>query len=176
MNIVEKAKAFLTSKNNRTKLVLAVGIIGIALILLSEFSPVSESASAESESVQVDYISYVNGLDEQLSEIISSMDGVGECKVMITLKATAESVYATDEENSGTDSSYSEKSEYVIYDGENADSPILLKENFPEIEGVAVVCAGGDSVQVKEKIINCVTALFNLPSNRVSVSKMNTQD
>lgn len=174
MNIIEKLKAFFKAKNNRIKLLVAAGIIGMLLILLSDLSPGTASSSSDSSGTAggADYISYVNDLDEQLSDIISSIDGVGECKVMITLKATSESVFAVNEENSGTDSSYSEKSEYVIYDGDDGDSPILLKENFPEIEGIAVVCTGGDSVAVREKVINCVTALFNLPSNRVSVAKM----
>lgn len=156
----------------KTKLLVAAGIIGIILILLSEinFNPNSKKAEVTS----TDYASYVNSLNSELSTLISSMDGVGDCRVMITLKNTSEGVYAKNTENSRNDSSYSENNEYVIYDGENGDSPILLKENFPEIEGVAVVCSGGDNVVVREKIIQCVSALFNISSNRISVSKLSS--
>ncbi len=91
---------------------------------------------------------------------------------MITLRSTSESIYAKNTENSQSTGSSSQNSEYVIYDGGNGDSPILLQENFPDIEGVAIVCSGGDNIAVREKIIQCVSALFNISSNRISVSKL----
>ena len=93
---------------------------------------------------------------------------------MITLKNTSESVYAKNTELSSSDSSSSQNDEYVIYNGVNGDSPLLLKENFPVIEGVAVVCSGGDNVKIQEQIKKCVSALFNISSNRISVSKIST--
>ncbi len=168
----EKVKSFFDSKSSKTKVIIAVGLIGIFLILLSEID--IGSSSKKTEVTETDYAAYVSGLDSELSNLISSIDGVGNCRVMITLKNTSESVYAKNTENSENDSSYTQNTEYVIYDGENGDSPILLKENFPEIEGVAVVCSGGDNVAVREKIIQCVSALFNISSNRISVSKLSS--
>ena len=91
---------------------------------------------------------------------------------MITLKSTSESVYAKNIQNSQSDSSASQNSEYVIYDGKDGDSPILIQENFPEIEGIAIVCSGGDNIAVRERVIQCVSSLFNISSNRISVSKL----
>ena len=89
--------------------------------------------------------------------------------------SAAKSVYAENKENSNSGSSFSQNSEYVIYDGENGDSPLLINEKMPGVAGVAVVCSGGDNVLVQEKIISCVCALFNIPSSRVSVSKINSK-
>lgn len=168
----EKIKDFLSKKQNKTKILLVVGIIGILLILLSEVGFDSKEKETETQVASVSYSDYVNELDEKLCALISSMDGVGSCRVMITLRNTTESVFAKNTENSYSESSASQNDEYVIYDGENGDSPLLLKEKFPEIEGVAVVCSGGDNVIVREKVISCVSALFNIPSNRISVSKL----
>ena len=167
----EKITELLKSKQIKTKILIIAGVIGIILILLSE---VSFNNKKEPEITKADFISYVENLDEKLTEIISSIDGVGTCKVMITLKNTTESVYGENKEISSNDSSSSENNEYVIYNGVNGDTPILLKENFPVIEGVAIVCSGGDNVAVKEQIIKCVSALFNISSNRISVSKIST--
>lgn len=171
-DMVEKIKEKLKSKPIKVKVLIIAGVIGMILILLSEISfPVKNSGE---DVVSYDYASYVKNLDKELTEIISSIDGVGQCKVMITLKNTAESVYAKNSEVSADESSSSENDEYVIYNGENGDGPILLQENFPEIEGVAIVCSGGDNIAVKEQIIKCVAALFNISSNRISVSKLTT--
>ena len=94
---------------------------------------------------------------------------------MITLQNTKESVYAENKETSSDESSNSENNEYVIYNSENGDSPLLLKEEMPKVAGVAVVCTGGDNVLVQEKIIDCVCALFNISSSRVSVAKLNSK-
>ncbi|MCH5316397.1 MAG: hypothetical protein J1E05_00350 [Eubacterium sp.] len=170
--IKEKFKGFLQSKQNKTKLLFVAGIVGILMILLSEISFTTDKKKPETEVTSISYSDYVNELDDKLTDLISSIDGVGKCKVMITLKNTTESVFAKNTQNNQTESSYSQNDEYVIYDGENGDSPILLKEIFPQIEGVAVVCSGGDNIVVKEKIIQCVSSLFNISSNRISVSKI----
>lgn len=168
----EKFEELLKSKQFKTKFLVIMGVVGIVLILLSEidFTPAKPKQDLSSN----DYVSYVNNLDKELTEIISNIDGVGNCKVMITLKNTSESVYAKNTENSLSDGSSSQNDEYVIYNGENGDSPLLLKENFPAIEGVAVVCSGGDNVKIQEQIKKCVSALFNISSNRISVSKIST--
>lgn len=168
----EKIEELLKSKQLKTKVLVIIGIVGILLILISEidFSPSKSTENLSSG----DYVSYVNNLDKELTEIISNIDGVGTCKVMITLKNTSESVYAKNTDISSADSSSSQNDEYVIYNGTNGDSPLLLKENFPAIEGVAVVCSGGDNVKIQEQIKKCVSALFNISSNRISVSKIST--
>lgn len=168
----EKFKGAFEKKNSKTKILVAAGIIGVLLILLSEIS--LPSSKKETDVTKTDYTSYVNELDDKLNNLISSIDGVGKCKVMITLKSTSESVYAKNTENSQSESSASQNSEYVIYDGKEGDSPILIQENFPEIEGIAIVCSGGDNIAVRERVIQCVSSLFNISSNRISVSKLSS--
>lgn len=169
----EKLVNLFQDKNIRNKIIIAAAAIGIILILLSDLNFSSKSAE---ESVQAgDYAEYVTTINDQLTGIISNIDGVGDCRVMITLKSSKESVYAENSENSSSESSNSENNEYVIYNSENGDSPLLLKEEMPQVAGVAVVCSGGDSEAVREKVIDCVCALFNVPSSRVSVAKLNTK-
>ncbi len=171
--LIKSLKPLLENNDKRRRLLVVLGAIGVLLILLSEIKlPVNKVKDSATVSFSGNYSEYVKGLENELSEIISSINGVGTCKVMITLKNTNEKFYAQNIENSYSDSSNSKNNEYVIYESENGDSPILLKENFPAIEGVAVVCSGGDNNAVRENIINCVCALFNLPANRVSVSKL----
>lgn len=172
-NLIELLK----DKNSKRKLIAAFAIIGVALIFLSEIGTQKNGSdnSRFAETSCINYSEYVEDLNERLSDIIGKIDGVGECSVMITMQNTQESVYAENKENSQNGSSVSENSEYVIYDGESGDSPLLINEKMPGVAGVAVVCSGGDNVLVREKIISCVCALFNIPSSRVSVSKLNSK-
>ncbi len=158
----------------KIKIIVAVGLVGILLIFTSEIFSNDHSKSSKSNENSFDYVQYTNELENKLNETISSIDGVGECKVMITLENSSENVYATDNEIKNSENTINQKDEYVIYNSQNGETPVLIKEYFPRVQGVTVICTGGDNTAVKEKIIQSVTALFNISANRVSVSKIKT--
>lgn len=170
--ITEKIKAFVNGDSKKIKIIVAVGLIGMLLILASEMLGSNERVQKADDTTQFSYFEYTTELENKLTDVISSIQGVGECRVMITLENTAESVYATNNENKSDDKSSNRKDEYVFYDSNNGETPVLIKEYLPKVQGVTVVCSGGDDIAVKEKIIESVTSLFNIPTNRVSVSKI----
>lgn len=169
--IKDKIKNWISGDSKKIKIIFAVGMIGLVLILVSDFIPDEDSNKNENEA-KISYCEYTDRLEKKLENVISSISGVGACNVMITLENTSESVYATNYETKNDDKSLSQKDEYVIYDSSAGETPVLIKEYMPQVQGVAVVCSGGDDVSVKEKIISSVTSLFNIPANRVSVSKI----
>lgn len=159
--------------DKKLKILVAIGIIGIILVALSEAVPAQNKQSASSiYDDKVSYSEYIDMLEKETQDIISSIEGAGQCKVMITLKNTNESVYAKNTEEETGNGSYSKKDEYVLYDNSNSDSPLLIKQYFPEVQGVVIVCSGGDDVVVRENIIRSVTALYNVSSTKISVSKL----
>ena len=60
--------------------------------------------------------------------------------------------YATESETNsyGTDSTYK-----TVTDGKS-EKPVVIRENPPRIAGVAVVCEGGDSSQIKNTVLEVV--------------------
>ncbi len=171
-----KVKEFLNGisggNDKKLKAVVAIGLIGIILIFSSELFNSSDNSNSSKEDESFDYAEYTQTLESKLENIISSIDGAGSCKIMITLENTTESVYAKDNEVKSDESSLNQKDEYVLYDTENGETPVFIMEYMPKVQGVTVLCDGGDNIQTKEKIINTVTALFNISSSRVSVSKI----
>ncbi len=155
----------------KVKIIVAIGLIGIVLIFASDFLVKSDIQNVK-EQENINYTEYVSNLEKKLTDVISSIDGVGNCKVMITLENSSENVFATDTEKKNDDSSVNTKDQYVIYDSEKGETPVLIKEYFPKVQGVTVVCSGGDNKIVREKVINSVSSLFNITANRISVSKI----
>ena len=92
---------------------------------------------------------------------------------MITLQETDENFYAQNLDENKNSGYISKKSEYVLYEDNNNDSPVLIKQSFPKVMGVAVVCQGGNNANVKEKIISAVSSLFGISTAKISVSKLN---
>ena len=157
------------NSDKKLKLALIIGIAGMLMLGISEAVP-HEKKSDTPQSTS--YSEYNDELEQKTERIISSIDGVGECRVMITLKNSNESVYAKNYQENSNDSNYSHESEYVLYDGESGESPVLIKEYFPEIKGVVVLCSGADDTAVRESVINCVSALFGIPTTKISVTRL----
>lgn len=176
MNL-SKLKAFFEHKNNKMKGIVVLGLLGMLLILLSEVIPSftgkkSEKSQAPAESAVSSVTTYKEQAENALSAIISKIDGVGKCAVMITFETSAENVYAYN-----STSEYGEKNEkreynYVIIEDQNKQEPIVVKEIQPKVKGVIVVCEGGENSKVQAAVIDSVTSAFGIASNKISISKM----
>lgn len=135
----------------------------------------SNDNKATENETSFDYSQYSDETNKQLTNIVSSIDGVGDCEVMITFEYSSENVYATDSENKNDENSQSNKDEYVLYDSQKRRKGFAYQRKYPTVQGVSVVCSGGDNVEVREAVINTVTSLFNISANRVSVSKIKSK-
>ena len=62
----------------------------------------------------------------------------------------------------------------VVRDSSGAEAPILIKQIEPKVQGVAVICEGADSPYVKSSIVEMVTTIYDISSNRVCVIKKNS--
>lgn len=160
-----------TAGDKKLKLIAAVGLIGILLIMMSEFAPKAEKQPVAPMETQENYAQYTAHLEAQTEALLASIQGTGKCKVMITLRHSDERVYARNSQENQNGSSYSRQDEYVLYDGQDGETPALIKQYFPQVQGVAVVCEGADNTVVRESIINSVSALFNISVSKISVSK-----
>lgn len=169
--MTEKWKELLKEPQGRRKVFILLAVLGVALVLLS--GSLSSGSTSKSETTTArDYDAYVADLEGRLQKTVASMDGVGSCKVMITLEKSGENVYATNSESKRDADSGSSKEDYVLYDQDSGESPLLLSAYLPNVQGVAVVCTGGDDPAVREKITATVASLFGIPTNRISVSKL----
>ena len=103
----------LKSDGKRAKIIVAMGLVAIVLIAFSSFFQSNDNKATENET-SFDYSQYSDETEKQLTNIVSSIDGVGDCEVMITFEYSSENVYATDSENKNDESSQSNKDEYVL--------------------------------------------------------------
>lgn len=102
-------------------------------------------------------------LEKRLCEIISEIQGVSNVSVMVTVEGTEEKVYVSDK--SGSEEKY--QSETVVLGSKEA---LLQSVRYPEIKGVLVVCGGGAKPSVKEKVVNAVSAVLDIPASKVYVT------
>lgn len=167
-----------------SKWILILGIAGMALILFSSFFPDKDTNSEPVSSSVSDVETYTKQLESKITDLISQIDGVGECSVMITLENGIENVYANSEKNSddSTNDADGQKTtkrtdnqqDVVIVDGSDGKQALVVTQKEPTVKGVVVVCDGADSPTVVQRVTDTVTTALNVGSNRVSVVKAAT--
>ena len=176
-------KALPTLKTSKWFLLL--GMVGVLLLLLSECTPKSNpSTPSATSSVQSTAEDYVKNMEQRLKQMIEQIDGAGKSEVMLTLQNSGESIYATQTKNSEDhtedigegNSKKTSKSELeqetLIYEGTDGKQALLITQKEPQINGVIVACEGGENAVVQARIIQAVTTVLNLSTNRVCVTKI----
>lgn len=176
--IKEKVYNFI-KKDKKILIFILVGFIGVLLIAISEIN-VDDSIDKDKKQTQnMDSYEYCDYLETRIEDIVSSIDGAGDVRVMITLAETTEYVYAQNQngtKKSNKDSENSDnKSNFVIIEKDNNDSGLLIKTFEPKIRGVAVVCDGGDNPSVQQQIYSTVSAVLNVSTARISISKLTSE-
>ncbi|MGN0498089.1 MAG: hypothetical protein ACI4F6_03345 [Acutalibacteraceae bacterium] len=166
------------------KLVIALCIGGIALIFLSTFLGGKTSAGDNSSDSTLDTQSFTNlseyktAIENDLSKIISKIEGVGSTEVFLTLDNSSENVYAVNQKQSSKSSSSDGGDEsldteyFSLRKSDGSETGMLLKVIEPDVRGVLVVCNGGDNSMIKERVLEAVTKALNISSARVCITKL----
>ncbi len=162
--------AFL-KKNGNALLIGALGLIA----LLTVIQP--GNSGEETAEIQVDAYSagYATELESRLCSIISGINGVNSCEVMVTLDGGVEYIYASDSQHSQSsgenkgESSEGKSSLTVISDKQSGEKAVVVKEIYPEIKGVAVVCKGIDSPAVTLAVTDTASTVLGISADKVCV-------
>ena len=168
----------------KLKIVFILGVIGISLIILSEFSsnvktddPGNLESILSSDQIEKD--------EKKLCNILKSIDGVGNVEVMITYESGEEYVFATEdkktsEKTSDEDSSRNKtqhksdtESSIIIYDTDSGKKALIKKTLLPKVQGVVVICDGGNDIYIKEQIYDVVKTALNVNLNQICICQYN---
>ena len=164
--------------DKKTVISLIVGFIGISIIFLSEIDYTKKDEIEIDDSNSND--EYCLQLENKIENFIENIDGAGKTKVIITLSETTEYIYAKDgkevRKNNEKNDDETLENKYVIIENDNINSGLLIKTIEPKIRGVAVSCEGGDNTYVQQQIISAVSALLNINSSKISISKLSSQE
>lgn len=178
-----KKFSFLFKQENRLKLITALGAIGIILIFFSG----SKTNSRDDLKLlnEFDETQYISELEGRITSVVQSIDGVGKAKVMLSLETTESYKFATEEKHQtdvsqdlkeGDEQRVSERTDsensYIIVEDENGNKKALVETSYtPQIKGAVVVCNGGDSSAVKNRVTEALTTILGIGSSKVCVVK-----
>jgi stage III sporulation protein AG len=145
------------------KYVLIVVLSGILLM------SIPSARKEESETIIPEQKAEV-GLAEKLEEILARVDGVGNVRVLLTEADSARTVYQTDEQRSPDGSLRVET--VIVSDGSRGDNGLVSSVTPPTYLGALVVCQGADRPTVQLAVIQAVSNVTGISTDRITVVKM----
>lgn len=170
-------------KNKKIIIYLSAAVLGIILVIFSgNLVKNNESHNqTESSGYNDNLEQYSENLEKRLYSLISSIEGVGETELMITLENDTEYIYADEEKKTfdkseETDDSVVEKENIeknlILIDGENGKEALLKTAIEPKVRGIVVVCEGGDSPTVQQRVTDALKAALDIQSDKICVTKL----
>ncbi len=181
------AKELFRPENKKARINLFTAfLIGVLLLLMShiliEPAPQPEAEmQIEQKNKEEKESSIEKELEKRLESVFSNMEGVGQVKVMVTVKNTKASVLAKEQRKEyslseeGEKKTQAQKEENTVVmteDDRGGRTPYIIQETMPEIEGIVIVAQGGDDARIAQMLSEASQALFNVPAHKVAVLKM----
>ena len=156
----------------RLRTAIAVGALGLLLIMLSGLLPDSREKTSPPPASSADSTEvYREQLETRLTDWLNRMEGVGEVQVMITLKGSAEQQFAEEVRSSKNDRGVTQESEVVLTRTNGSESALVARTASPEICGVAVLCSGGAHAAIRERVSEAVRTVLGVPASAVYVGQ-----
>ena len=155
---------------DRYKYAALVVLIGAGLLLWPSGKGGTETTLRQQSSTEE-----ARDIQAEMEDILGTMSGVGQVKVMLTVDSDGERQLAQDTEltYSGSVESpedYSRRSETVLTDGEGGGT-VVTRTLYPTYRGALVVCQGGDRADVRLAVTEAVASLTGLSADRITVAK-----
>ena len=117
-------------------------LLAVGIFLLS-FS--GDGTKKSTQAAEGDTVRYLAALEEETASLCSSVQGVGKCRVMITLEKGEETVYR---------------------------AGAKIGTTPPRVQAITLVCEGGGTDRVRREMSSMLSSLFGIGENRVTVLKL----
>lgn len=167
---LKKWKTSLPAFIKKNRYVVLIFVIGLVFLLIPGKKSSSKTETTASVTQPAEKSSSMN---ESLAEILGKIDGAGKVQVLLTLAAGEETVYQTDVHTNVSDSSDTSQIDTVVISNADRDQNGLIRQiNPPLYMGAIIVCEGADSATVRLAIVDAVSKVTGLGSDRISVLKM----
>lgn len=166
---LNKTLIFWKDMVKKYKYVLLIIVIGLLLLVIP-----SPTQKTESVSMPVDNTSSsIRETEERLSDILSKVTGAGKVTLMLTIAKGEETLYQTNDKTDKEENNSNIKQDTVTVTDAQRNQNGLVKQVIPvTYQGALVICQGADDPTVRFAIVDAVSKLTGLGTNKISVLKM----
>ena len=124
-------------------------------------------SGGEDESLS-DLEKYEAQTEQKLEELLSTVDGAGQVRVMLTWEGSSERQVEKDRISNAD----SVEEETIYQENDSGKYPYVVSWTNPKVTGVLVIAEGGGNTKVKAEILEAVQALFGIEPHKIKIMKM----
>ena len=151
-------------KTKKIYIFAALIFVGVIIIIIGK-NDTAKNGDIKNSIENLDPSQYSEMLEERVEELCNRVDGVSGAYAIVTLKGGYQAIYAIDSQSGNT----STKNQTVVIGSGSGEKAILEGYSYPEIAGIGIVCHGGDSYEVKNKIVSLISSAFDISANKIFV-------
>lgn len=164
--------AKLLSDKKFGKIILVAGIIGIALIFLSNLS--GEKETEQQTKSEFSEEKYCQFLEEKIKAMVFGICADASSTVTVTLDTGIVYEYASevkekDSKDDDRQSAESEKNYITVRDKNGGEEPLLITSYMPRVRGVSIICSANE--ETAEILKNAVSAALDITSRKIYVGR-----
>ena len=161
----DKKNKFIQKIKENKKLQIIVIVVLITILFFSMFIKEKDVETYENND---DISQYITTLEMKLCDLLSKVDGCGKVSVAIMIDSGKETVLATKKITTEFSGKIEIEETPIIVNGKT----VVIKENFPKITGVLIVCEGANRITVMQKIQQATTSLLDVDINKIEILAM----
>lgn len=192
-DLFKKSEEGKDKKKQIENIVVFIIILIVTVLIINNMWSGEESESKEDVADPTKVLAKTDSsgqdkLEDNLEDILASINGVGKVKVLIKYSesSTVVAMYnetiseSTTKENDGDggtkDVKETENKKEIVYtDEDGTNKPITEKVVMPVIEGAIVTAQGAGNANVKASIVSAVEAVTGLAVHKIQVFEMGSK-
>lgn len=153
MKLQNQISQWLNDKKKVKYLVLFF-LCGVMLMLLPD---AGNAASADGVQAEADTVFSVENEEARLEKVLGSIQGVGKCKVLLSVRTGTETILAEDE------------GETVVVSKNGSQSTVTVQTKYPDFQGAVIVASGCGDANVRYDILSAVMAYTGLGADKITI-------
>ena len=162
------AKEKLISYVKKYKYVALVVLAGVVLMLRP--SGKGEQQTVSDQPVNVSEAYSLAETEKRLEQLLGRIRGVGQVQVMLTLKSGSSLQLAENRSTSLRDTENRQDRDVVTLNrGSGYEDVVVTEQTYPVYQGAVVVCQGAGDSSVNLAVIQAVSVLTGLGSDKITV-------
>lgn len=163
-------KDFKLPITSRKTLILALcALVGAVLLIIPFDKDDSSSQSTDSEAYS-DLTEYTADLEERIKNLVTSVGGIEQAAVLVTLESGSRTVLASDTDSEISSDKNRNSSSPITVERNGDGEAVPICEICPRIRGVAVVCDMGDDPTIRSKLTALISAALGITTNHIMIS------
>lgn len=162
---ISELKSWLLDAIKKYKVIILFLCIGLVLITLPTGNKEKENDLPDTHPLETTAIS-----QDDLASKLSKIDGAGRVEVLLSVEYSSQNDYQMNTDSST--SSGNRSNTVTVSDAQRNESGLVRKTCAPIYRGAIVICEGADDPSVRYSVVNAVSNITGLRSDKISVLKM----